>query len=760
MRADNDRRDAGPTDSGCSSIPARQLDDPRVVEALDEYLAALETGKKPDRQEFLSRHSAIADALAECLEGMEALHQAGSASQPSAGGTLAGAAGLQDGTPLGDYRLLREIGRGGMGIVYEAEQLSLGRRIALKVLPFALTLDPRQLQRFKNEARAAAQLHHQHIVPVYAVGSERGVHFYAMQYIEGQSLAEVIRDLRQQATPLGLASRQSLPERPDYEASTGTYTPREEAASMVSSVPQAAETVKSISALATSYSADSRGFYRTVARLGIQAAEALEHAHEYGVIHRDIKPGNLMVDAHGHLWITDFGLALFQTDASLTQSGDLLGTLRYMSPEQASGQRISIDHRTDIYSLGATLYELLTRRPPFEGNNRQTLLHQILNDEPQPLRNFQKSIPVELETILLKAMAKSPTERYATAREFADDLSRFLQDKPIHARRATTVQRLRKWARRHPSVFWAAVILCLLTVGGSLISTKMIHAAYERERRHAELAREAVDGMFKLCEEELADKPFLDGLRRRLLKDHFLVYYQKLIEYNDDPATEEKLSAAQKRVQEILENLAELQGVGQYQLLNHHGVVHELHPSEQQRKQIEQLTRNMEKRRWEAHRLSPEERFQHFLMDAKWMEGEAQQILNPNQRQRLRQIDLQFKHVRAFEEQEVIDKLHLNADQLAQIRTILAQDFCSSFGDCHPFPPDKRGDHPRAGPRNGPPPFPAKGWEQGGSKPPFDPVTKIVKEVLTEDQQKEWQQLRGEPLKMYGPRPYGRYGAP
>ncbi len=746
-------------DSRCSNNPARQLEDPRVVEALDEYLAALEAGKKPDRQEFLSRHSAIADALAECLEGMEALHQAGSSSQPSAGGTLAGTAGLQDGTPLGDYRLLREIGRGGMGIVYEAEQLSLGRRIALKVLPFALTLDPKQLQRFKNEARAAAQLHHQHIVPVYAVGSERGVHFYAMQYIEGQSLAEVIRDLRLQEKPRSMFSREPEASAASADA-TASYIPQAEAASGVSPPPQGAETIKSISALATSYSADSRGFYRTVARLGIQAAEALEHAHEYGVIHRDIKPGNLMVDAHGHLWITDFGLAQFQTDASLTQSGDLLGTLRYMSPEQASGQRISIDHRTDIYSLGATLYELLTLRAPFEGDNRQTLLHQILNDEPKPLRTFQKSIPVELETILLKAMAKSPGERYATARELADDLSRFLQDKPIQARRATTSQRLRKWARRHPSVVWAFLVLCLLTVAGSLISTKIIHAAYERERRHADLAREAVDGMFKLCEEELADKPFLDGLRRRLLQDHFLVYYQKLIEYNDDPATEVELSAAHKRVQAILENLAELQGVGQYQLLNHHGVVHELHPSEQQRKQIDQLTISMEKRRSEAHRLSPEERFQHFLMDAKWMEGEAQQILDQNQRQRLQQIDLQFKGARAFEEQEVIDKLHLNADQRERIRTILAQDFCSAFGSCHPFPPDKRGDHPRGGYLKGPPPVPRNGLERGGPQPPFDPVTKIVNEVLTKDQQEKWQQLTGTPFKMFGPRPYGRYGPP
>ncbi len=740
-------------DSGCASNPARQLDDPRVVEALDEYLAALEAGKKPNRQEFLSRHSAIADALAECLEGMEALHQASSTSQLSAGGNLAGAASLQDGTPLGDYRLVREIGRGGMGIVYEAEQLSLGRRIALKVLPFALTLDPKQLQRFKNEARAAAQLHHQHIVPVYAVGTERGVHFYAMQYIEGQSLAEVIRDLRQQAPP-------SLPQRPEHDASTGTYIPQEEAASMVSSERRAAETVKSISALATSFSTDSRGFYRTVARLGIQAAEALEHAHEYGVIHRDIKPGNLMVDAHGHLWITDFGLAQFQTDASLTQSGDLLGTLRYMSPEQASGQRIAVDHRTDIYSLGATLYELLTLRPPFEGNNRQTLLHQILNDEPQPLRSLHKSIPVELETIVLKALAKSPAERYATAREFADDLSRFLQDKPIQARRATAAQRLRKWARRHPSIVWAAVVLCLLTVAGSLVSAAMIQQAYKREKTRAEeaekefqLARDAIDGMFKLCEEELAGKPFLDGLRRRLLQDYFLVYYQRLIDIRpDDPAAQAELSATRERVQEILDNLARLQGMSQYQLLFDHHVVEALQATKAQSEQIDNLTAKMEMRRGESRSLSAEERFQNFLMHARWLESEARKILTPDQQLRLRQIDLQFKGVRAFEEQDVIDKLNLEPSQREQIRAILAQDFCASFGDCHRDPP-------MGGPPKGPPPGE---WGPKGGKPAFDTTAQIVNNVLTKEQREKWQELTGVRFKMYGARSYGSgsYGPP
>jgi serine/threonine protein kinase len=755
-------------DSDYSRNPSRQLDDPRVVEALDEYLAALEAGQKPDRQEFLSRHAAIADALAECLEGMEVLHQASSAPKPSDDRRDAGPTGVaahpdwQPGAAVGDYRLVREIGRGGMGIVYEAEQLSLGRRIALKVLPFALTLDPKQLQRFKNEARAAAQLHHQHIVPVYSVGNERGVHFYAMQYIEGQSLAELIHDLRHQATPLRFTRSQNLnPPSDPAAAATGTYIPQEEAAREISSAPRVSETVKPVSALATSYSANSTGFYRTVARLGIQAGEALEHAHEYGVIHRDIKPGNLMVDAHGHLWITDFGLAQFQTEASLTQSGDLLGTLRYMSPEQANGQRIAVDHRTDIYSLGATLYELLTLHPPFEGNNRQTLLHQILNDEPQPPRVHQKSIPVELETIVLKALAKSPSERYATARDLADDLSRFLQDRPIQARRATAAQRLRKWARRHPSFVWATVLLCLFTAAGSLISATIIHAAYERElqrKKEAEnqflLAREAVESMFKLCEEELADKPFLDGLRRRLLQDYFLVYYQKLINQSqDDPAAQAELEAARARVRDILDNLADLQGGFQYHLLNDPGVVRELKPDDTQREQIHQLMVDLKERRSGSLSLPPRERLQHFLLDVKRMEEQAQQVLTQDQQQRLREIDLQLKGIRAFEQPEVIVALHLDDSQREKIRAIQAQEFSVAFGDCHPHPAEKRGGPPPDGPHHPPSP------KFGGEPPPFDAVRRQIEDTVLNDQQREkWLELKGKPFRMNGKPPHGPKG--
>ena len=258
---------------------------------------------------------------------------------------------------LGDYDIVREIGRGGMGIVYEARQLSLNRQVALKVLPFAAMLDEKQIARFRNEAQAAAQLHHPNIVPVYAVGQERGVHYFAMQYVPGQSLETAMHELRQEPR----RTRQRRPSRPDgrrcdgkspaptFQRRHGRRVRRRDTATFA--------------AFSTKASTRSRGYCRSVARLMIQAAEALQHAHEYGVIHRDVKPSNLLLDRDGKLWVTDFGLARMQTDSGVTITGDVVGTLRYMSPEQAAGATALVDARADVYSLGATLYELLTLRP-------------------------------------------------------------------------------------------------------------------------------------------------------------------------------------------------------------------------------------------------------------------------------------------------------------------------------------------------------------------------------------------------------------
>jgi tetratricopeptide (TPR) repeat protein len=456
--------------------------DARVTAAVEEYLAAWDAGRRPSREEFLARHADLGDALAECLDGLDFIRSAAPGLKDSAS-TTSVAKSIHPEGPLGDFRIVREIGRGGMGVVYEAEQISLGRRVALKVLPFASTLDAKQLQRFKNEAQAAAHLHHTNIVPVHATGCERGVHYYAMQLIEGQTLAAIIADARQQAhqarahtepasaalpnATQGLPTPGLLPAEPPISAPVDSWATAPGTDLPLALPEWSATTPKA--GISTERSTDSPAFIRAAAQLGVQAAEALEHAHQLGIIHRDIKPANLLVDARGNAWITDFGLAHCQSQAGLTMSGDLVGTLRYMSPEQALAKRVLIDHRTDIYSVGVTLYELLTLEPAFGGRDRQELLRQIAFEEPRPPRRLNKAIPAELETVVLKAMEKNPAERYATAQELADDLRRFLEDRPIQAKRPSVVQRVRKWSRRHRPVVYAMAAVALVIVAATIV---------------------------------------------------------------------------------------------------------------------------------------------------------------------------------------------------------------------------------------------------------------------------------------------------
>jgi serine/threonine protein kinase len=468
-----------------------------VGQVADEFTERLNRGEQPDVEEYARRYPQIAYLLRQLLPTLEVIGPPSAHSAPS-NGTGASASNLAG--CLGDFRIVREIGRGGMGIVYEAEQISLNRRVALKVLPFAATMDPRHLQRFKNESLAAAGLHHPNIVPVHYVGCERGVHFFAMQLIEGPTLAAILQQLRQPKGP-NQAGENALakagPEEP-----TGPYSPAPAAASP-DQPPAASEaaTVEMVAALTTEGAAQSPAYFREVARLGIQAAEALEHAHQLGVVHRDVKPGNLLLDARGNLWVTDFGLARLPNDPGLTLTGDLVGTLRYMSPEQALAKRVVIDHRTDVYSLGATLYELLTLRPVFDGKDRQELLRQIAFEDPKPPRRWNKAIPADLETITLKAMAKEPSERYATAKELAEDLRCWLEDRPIQARRPTLAQRASKWCKRHLAAVWTAAVVLVLAVAGLTTGALLLAAAYqdqawqrqqaEEARNRAEKAREA-----------------------------------------------------------------------------------------------------------------------------------------------------------------------------------------------------------------------------------------------------------------------------
>jgi serine/threonine protein kinase len=519
MSSGDDRRLAHTSNPPAVSGPSVADDDRQLTQALKEYLAALESGQRPDRQEFLGRYAGVVAELGERLDGLEFIQQVAPQLQSVASSALSSAEPPR--FPLGDFQIIRVLGRGGMGVVYEAEQLSLGRRVALKVLPFAATLDGRQLRRFKQEAQAAAHLHHQNIVPVHAVGCERGVHYYAMQLINGQTLAQVIGELRRAARLDGIGDeRASRIEQPPRDAASAA-PPFLIADSQLSTRP--------IAAFSTKHCNTTIDFFCTVARVGVQAAEALEYAHQEGVVHRDIKPANLLIEPRTplgpedsairprpattdefRLWITDFGVAHCHRDAglTLTLTGDLVGTLRYMSPEQALGQRAATDHRTDVYSLGVTLYELLTLEPVFTGHDRQELLRQIAVDEPRPPRALNPSIPGELETIVLKATAKSPAERYATAQELADDLRCFLEYRPIKAKRPSLGQRLAKWSRRHQPVVRLAAAFAAVAVIGLAVGSLLIW----REKRSTDAALQQVKKQQSLTQ---AERDLAESQRKR-----------------------------------------------------------------------------------------------------------------------------------------------------------------------------------------------------------------------------------------------------
>ena len=494
-----------------------ESDHDRIAAILDEYLADAERGLAPAIDDFVARYPEWSAPLLGALQSLQAVNRV----------VAAFPATHREGPwpQLGDYQIVRELGRGGMGIVYEARQVSLGRTVALKVLPFAAVLEPTHVQRFQNEAQAAAQLHHPHIVPVFAVGCERGVHFYSMQYIDGQSLDQAIRQLRDWRPPVANASGGAgdQPTMPDLGVPPRAVSAEEPVVSVAEASP--APTTKVACGLSTQGSIQRSAYVKSVVELMIQAADALHYAHESGVIHRDIKPSNLLIDRRGKLSVADFGLARCQSLANLTTHGGLCGTVRYMSPEQASGRSALVDLRTDVYGLGITLYELLTLRTPFEGDDREALLRQIQADEPPTPRRFNRAVPADLETIILKAMAKSRDERYESAEALASDLRRFLSGQPTLARRPTVWDRAGKWiARRAKGVAISLAALAVSLVAFGVFSAKLAHeqrrtgTALAEAELHLRAARLAVDDFSADLSEQLAIVPGAEPVRLAALE--------------------------------------------------------------------------------------------------------------------------------------------------------------------------------------------------------------------------------------------------
>jgi tetratricopeptide (TPR) repeat protein len=326
------------------------------------------------------------------------------------------------GQRVGPFVLVREIGHGGMGVVYLAEQPDLGRQVALKLLPSAAKLMPGRLDRFRDEVRAAARLHHTNIVPVFEVGEADGAWYYAMPYIAGRSLDR-------------LDEKPLAPDR--------------------------------------------------VARIGAQVASALAHAHARGVLHRDVKPANLLLDDADRVWVTDFGVAKFLEEQG-PATGTIVGTPRYMAPEQVAGKA---EPRTDVYGLGITLYELATGRPAFADPSPAAVLDAVRAMDPPAPRAVRPDLPADLDTIIQKSIAKEPRDRYATAADLTADLERFGRGEPIAARRAGPVERLRKWARRRPAVAGLVAVSGLAAV--ALLAGGAYHTHALRSALTAETAANA-----------------------------------------------------------------------------------------------------------------------------------------------------------------------------------------------------------------------------------------------------------------------------
>ncbi len=449
----------------------------RLAEIVEACMVALEQGNSFEADRIVAAHPEFAEPLKKCVESLRTLH----AAVHCVDDTLPSHPMLQVGGQLGDFVLGEMIGRGGMGIVYAAKQCSLDRQVAIKLLPLSVAMQPMQLKRFLLEAKAVAQLQHPNIVPIYSVGEDSGIHYHAMQLIDGHSLDK---------------------------GEVGRW---------------------------------GKGDLRSFLDVAISVAEALHHAHDCGIIHRDVKPSNLLLDSSGKVWVTDFGLARCTRETGLTLSGDLLGTVNYMSPEQAMGK--PVDQRTDIYSLGVTLYEMLTGQQAFSGKAGPEVCRRIERDEPVAPRKLNARIPYDLETVLLKAMSKDREDRYLTAADFAFDLMAVRDGRPIAGRRPSWLQHGIRWLKQHKTLTFVGMLGGLATIAALLVGSAQVWLARqelqlaltksEERRLFAEETYWQARSLLNRWNHEvitpLGDIAGADEVRSRMLADT-IAYYESFLE--------------------------------------------------------------------------------------------------------------------------------------------------------------------------------------------------------------------------------------
>ncbi len=549
----------------------------------EEFVQRHRRGEGPTVEEYAKAHPGLSDEIQRLFPAMVAMEQVKTLVVDSSDRPIE--LRIDKLEKLGDYRIVREIGRGGMGIVYEAEQQSLGRLVAVKVFPQQILGDSRQLQRFRREARVAALLHHTNIVQVFGVGDQDGLSYYVMQLIRGVSLDRVIDQLADPTSGAAGSIDDTSLRSDTVETGHGSvpFTPTAAASALLGAGLDAlgatdGDSSCSGSSRSTAVLSCHHPYWRRVAQMGAQVGEALQYAHTHGTLHRDIKPANLLLDPNGTVWVTDFGVAKAVTQEQLSRPGDVLGTLRYMSPEQLEGV---CDARSDIYSLGLTLYELIAWRPAFSDSNENGLIHRKLEQDPTLPRKLQPGVPRDLETIVLKAIARDPKRRYQAADQLVDDLTRFLDGRPIRARRVRLAEQLWRWSRRNPAVASLSMLLVLVILSSfAAVSWKWHDADAEKRRALEENHRAesnltlALDSMGEFLdrfestwmahpldpESEKDDTSFHVAVSDRsaaILEDALVFYDQFATQNASNPRLQHDTANAHRRVGDIYQRLGE-----------------------------------------------------------------------------------------------------------------------------------------------------------------------------------------------------------